>query len=831
MLKRIMPCMATPVPQRVRKAGLARGYCAPGNAALRETCRRSARQRQCSALLTRARSEVRSIASSFTLGPWSAGALAVGALVIGLGLTANWMSWLRHSAEVEDVLRFAKHADRLQADIASRFKLPHYGMAGLRAHMAAAGRALGRDEFRGHVQSRNLGIEFPGVRGFAFVERVPRAAVAALEASERAAGVTAFEVRGGGGEPELYVVRYIEPLAQNVEALGYDLGSERMRRLAIESAIDSGKPILTAPIALVQDEQRSPGFLYLMPIYLGNLVPATVEKRRAALLGLVYTPIVVSELMAGAVQQQGDRVSFRLLADSGRAGPVVIFDSERALRHTAGEPPGADAGNSRFSTSRSFVVGEQLLQLQVASGAAFDRASDAGALYVVGVGGLLLSVLLACTLWLLARGRSRAMAEAQAMTADLDRLAKVAQRTSNAVVITDPARRVVWVNEGFTRLSGYTLEEMRGRVPGHLLQAESSDPTTVRVISEQLSQGMGFRGEICSRSKDGREYWVDIDVQTLHDRQGRLNGFMAVETDITEMRSARMHLERLAREQAVMLDTELVGIVKLRQRVAVWSNRGLARMFGYSEEVMRGAPARLLYPDDESYASLGAAAYPVLRAGNTYRTQLQMRHSNGHLLWVDLSGVQISAESDKSMWLMADITGLKQHELAMSKAAMHDALTGLPNRTLLQDRLFQAIAAAARREQLLAVVYMDLDGFKAVNDTHGHDAGDVLLRAVGQRLQAALRDGDTVARLGGDEFVLVLSPAGTLEDVAEVLRRVEVAIAQPVQVPGGAQVQVGASMGLARFPEDGGDAARLLTLADERMFSAKRLRRRPPALV
>jgi len=774
------------------------------------------------------RPDVRFSFPRFTLRRWPAAALAAGALVTGLLLTAGWLHGLQQATEAEDRLRFQQLVDRLEADIASRFRLPHYGMAGLRASMAAAGGALSRDAFREYVEAREIQTEFPGVRGFAFVERVSRAAVPALEAAERAGGVGAFTVRSGGSVPELYVVRYVEPLSHNVAALGFDLGSEPLRRQAIERAIDSGQPVLTAPITLVQDLRRSPGFLYLMPIYRHGSDPVTVEQRRGALVGLVFTPIVVAELMAGAAASQSGWVDFRLLADSGAAGPVLVFDSERALTDTAGEPPGQGHLDRHFASTRRLSIGQQQLQLQVASTAIFERGSDGRAAWTVGLGGVLLSVLLATTLWLLARGRARALAAAEAMTADLDRMAKVAQRTTNAVVITDDQRRVTWVNEGFTRISGYTLDEVRGRVPGHLLQSGNTDPATVRVMREELGRGHGFRAEVCNRSKDGRDYWVDIDVRPLHDARGQLSGFMAVETDITETRSARMHLERLAREQAVMLDSELLGITKLCDRVSVWSNRGLARMFGYTEAELRGAPARMMYPDDDSYAALGAAAYPVLRSGGTYRTQLQLRHRSGELIWVDLSGVQVSTDPDESMWLMVDITAMKQHQLVMEKAAFHDALTGLPNRALLSDRLAQALAQAGRQGQSLAVAYMDLDGFKAVNDTFGHDAGDDLLCEVSRRLLATVRSCDTVARLGGDEFVLVLSPAGTPEAVAEVLHRVQSAIAQPMSLPGGVHAQVGASIGLARYPEDGAEAATLLAVADQRMFEAKRARSRPP---
>ncbi|MDI4635447.1 diguanylate cyclase [Pelomonas sp. V22] len=408
------------------------------------------------------------------------------------------------------------------------------------------------------------------------------------------------------------------------------------------------------------------------------------------------------------------------------------------------------------------------------------------------------------------------------MTAQIDRLAKVAEHTSNAVIIADRDRRIVWINSGFTRMCGYTLDEVRGQVPGHFLQSEKTDAATVSTIRKQLASGNSFRAELCNRAKDGRDYWVNIDVQPLRGDGGLITGYMAVEVEVTEARAHRMQLERLASEQAMMLESDLVGIARVRDRVVMWGNRGLSRMFGYTPEALQGSAARLLYPDDERFAALGAAAYPVLRRNETYRTQIQMRHSSGELLWIDLSGRLVSTEPEESMWMMVDITAMKQRHVEMEEAAFHDALTGLPNRTLLGDRLGQALEQAKRQGQQLVVAYMDLDGFKIVNDTHGHDAGDEILRAVAQRLVVTMRSCDTVARLGGDEFVMILSPAGTQAEVEEVFRRVHDAVAQPVELPGGNLVQVGASVGLAWYPADGTESSALLSLADERMFVAKR---------
>ncbi|MCB1887423.1 MAG: diguanylate cyclase [Rhodocyclaceae bacterium] len=167
-----------------------------------------------------------------------------------------------------------------------------------------------------------------------------------------------------------------------------------------------------------------------------------------------------------------------------------------------------------------------------------------------------------------------------------------------------------------------------------------------------------------------------------------------------------------------------------------------------------------------------------------------------------------------------DISALKAHQQELERQALHDALTGLPNRRLLIDRLHQALAQARRTDAQVAVAFLDLDGFKAVNDRIGHEAGDDLLVAIAERLQGAIREGDTVARLGGDEFVLLLVGLRASGEVAGMLDRILDEVARPVPLCG-EQARVGASIGVALYPEDGDDAESLLQHADMAMYEAK----------
>jgi diguanylate cyclase (GGDEF)-like protein len=158
----------------------------------------------------------------------------------------------------------------------------------------------------------------------------------------------------------------------------------------------------------------------------------------------------------------------------------------------------------------------------------------------------------------------------------------------------------------------------------------------------------------------------------------------------------------------------------------------------------------------------------------------------------------------------------------MEHAALHDALTGLPNRALLADRLNQAVNSAERLGQVFSLAYLDLNGFKQVNDEHGHDAGDTVLKAVATRLQAGLRPSDTVARLGGDEFVVLLTPTRGPAEAAVVLQRLLDDVARPIRLDDGTDVAVGSSLGLAHYPADGRSADALMRHADDAMFVHKR---------
>lgn len=245
---------------------------------------------------------------------------------------------------------------------------------------------------------------------------------------------------------------------------------------------------------------------------------------------------------------------------------------------------------------------------------------------------------------------------------------------------------------------------------------------------------------------------VSMSATAIKGKNGEFVRSRTVMHDITELSKARHELTLLHREQEGMLDNELVGIVKVRNRIATWTNRAFEQIFGYDDGELLGVQLRKLYFDEASFQAFGQEAYPAIAGSGSFRTVLRMRRNDGRPVWVDVSGALASPASDEVMWMLLDVTAAKEHSDRAEEVATLDALTGLANRLLLMDRLRQAVPLAGGRRTSSRCASWTFDGFKAVNDRLGHIAGDKMLQVIARRMAQCVRGHDTVARIGGDEL-------------------------------------------------------------------------------
>ena len=639
-------------------------------------------------------------------------ALTGAAQVLGLVLTGVGVVWLQGNISNAAQKNFNHRAERIEAEVKRHFAMPLYGLNGLDAMFAARGRVT-RNEFRDWVASRDLPAEFPGVRGLGFIERVERDDLARFVAAAQADGNPGFAVRTSVDAAEMYVVKYIEPMASNGAALGLDAGRDRVRREAIERAVSGGLPALSGRLLLVQDGKHGPGFMYFVPVYRGATLPVTPEQRRALLIGLVFTPIVAAEIMQGMGDVAENVLDIELFEGETAQAGSRLYDSRgetSAPREaTPQAPTRREASGHSFEALRSFEVGGRTLALRFTSSPAFEASIDRSGLAFVAVAGVLASFLAALAVWLLAVGRVRAERRAQRMTADLARLARVVQHTSNSVTITDAQLRITWVNEGFTRITGYTLQEAAGKTPGELLGGGKADPATLKVLNDAAAAGAACRVEILNRRKDDRDYWIDTEIQPTRDADGTLTGFMEIGTDITTAKAAQRRLAELTDRLTLATEGGTDGLwdwLDVKADAEWWSPSFYA-MLGYEPGELAASLdsfTAMLHPDHR--AACQQAIDDAFKGRKAFDIEFPLRTKKGGYRWFrSRAKVYLDAAGDATRMAgsMQDIHERQEAEQALRRS--HELLTGvlenLPGGLSVFNGDLQLVAQNQKFRQLL----------------------------------------------------------------------------------------------------------------------------------
>jgi len=553
------------------------------------------------------------------------------------------------------------------------------------------------------------------------------------------------------------------------------------------------------------------------------------------------------------------------------------------------------------------------------------------------------------------RGVTRDVTEREELLKRLQRAEMIANETQHGIVITDARGRITWVNPAFSETTGYALDEMIGYTPGSILQCPETNPETVKQIRNALRNGQGIRTTILNRAKNGRHYWLDMEIRPIYCQSGRLDGFIALENDITDL------IDDKARKDAIFENATAGIVIHDESGATIDCNFEAARILGVTTDQLLGRksmdPAwHLIDAHGKPLPDDAVPAIRALRENRVVRNQmLGMRNGEGQTRWLkanaqvfavgaDKTQVLVSfsdvteeenarrdveqarelmssiietmpdavaafdqddrlllcnaaykhfyatsapaiqkgasfesilryglkngqykdagtSEAEREAWLTerlrkhrnpkpetmlqrlddgrwlqvrervspsgvivgvrSDITALKRAEQKVRIAAEQDALTGLANRTAFMRSFEQSLNGSRVNDGAGLVALIDLDHFKDLNDTLGHDMGDAYLKEISKRLRNATRAGDVVARLGGDEFA-ILMPGITNRDAAvSAIETLVAATTQSIWL-GGKVIHPQMSIGISVYPEDGTRVSELMKNADIAMYATKK---------
>ncbi|HXW33660.1 MAG TPA: EAL domain-containing protein [Acidimicrobiales bacterium] len=401
-------------------------------------------------------------------------------------------------------------------------------------------------------------------------------------------------------------------------------------------------------------------------------------------------------------------------------------------------------------------------------------------------------------------------------------LAAIVESSEDAIMAATLDGTITAWNAGAERLLGYKAEEILGR-SGLVLVPEEDLEAQWERYSELASGNSAEHFETRRRTKDGRVIPVSLTLSLVRSSDGTIVGVSGIARDITVLKEMKEALARSERRfRAMVQGGHDVVLLSEESHLVTYASPSIERVLGVcSEDVVGGQTVDMVHPDDRDVVARYAEA-AASRPGHHAPINVRMCRSNGTEIHVELTATNLLDDPDVGgiVYNFTDVSHRVEAEEALRHQALHDALTDLPNRALFLDRLRSAVRRSARDASRVAVLLVDVDNFKVINDSLGHSAGDHLLKAVASRISGALREVDTVARFGGDEFVILCEQLGSDQEALLVTRRVLEEISRPVSVRGEDRV-VTASIGLSTLAGGSDDPERLLRDADAAMYTAK----------
>ncbi len=400
----------------------------------------------------------------------------------------------------------------------------------------------------------------------------------------------------------------------------------------------------------------------------------------------------------------------------------------------------------------------------------------------------------------------------------------LADNASDVIWTMDLAGRFTYVSPSVERLRGYSVAEVMQQTLDEALTPESAKIAAaglgLAIQAIHAKQPVAdFRAELEQPCKQGGTVWTEVNVTGIQNDHGEFVSLLGVTRDISERKRAELDL-RIA---AAAFESQDGMIVTDSDRVILRVNSAFTQITGYTPEEAIGQTPRMLRSarHDEGFYT---AMWEAIERTGAWHGEIWHQRKSGDIYPEQLTITAVKTGDGQITHYVAtlrDITQRKQLEEEVQQLAYYDPLTRLPNRRLFNDRLSQTLARAKRAQSRMALMFIDLDKFKPINDQHGHEAGDWVLEAVARRIESCLRASDTVARVGGDEFLVLLPDIQTGGDSLKVAEKIRIELERPFITPSQLSLRASSSIGIAIYPDHANTEDDLLRLGDGAMYQAK----------
>ena len=781
---------------------------------------------------------------------------------LALGVVLSLLLW-QHAAQstrqqADEALRQAAshHAQQLQQAVTHYTDLLERFRAAFEANPQ-----LDRRAFAQLYQSINA-QEHPGLLAVQYArlisddEREVVQAAVREDRSLRPEGYPGFTIQPPRSGVDVLPVLYIEPYAGNERALGYDQSFDPIRREAQERARDTGQVQASGPVTLMSGPKPSLGFVLRLPIYHAGHVLDSVSARRQAFAGQVGEAVQAEGLVSRAMPRNTwQRWHWRLVdmgpvdqPQQGHSAPVLLFDTGQQGEPGAFVPPATPTPDGPSADRQSLDI--NLAGRHIRAELSRPPVHAPWQPYPLAVlGGSLLSTL---GLWWALRGVGTQQAEAaelaRAMTQDArestERLLAVMNSTRDALFTLDPQGHIVSCNQAAREL--FQLDEASAR--GHIQRLLPTDRLDSQRDVASLMAAHGLQMDALGRrleaqTTSGERLPVQVTLSPMS--QAGAASHLLTARDLREQMASEQAYEAAQRQldevdemrRVIVHHAPYAILVLNRQGVIQAVNPAGEALLGYESHALIGRSTTQRFFDPEEVAA--RAKLLAMRLNQPVRELQVLVHlaeespgapsewtllrSDGRRIVAEITVTVLADDANQCTGYLAmahDVSARAEAEQQLQHQAQHDALTGLPNRNMVQEQLKAALSQCERSGNHLALMFLDMDRFKKINDTLGHHVGDSVIVEVAHRLQQAMRTSDIVARLGGDEFVVLLPQIAQIEDGERVAAKVLSLFGEPLRI-GPHELRITPSIGLVVYPTHGVDAGTLMRHADLAMYQAK----------